>query len=98
MSFEAYQKNIEEKEKKDQELQALRNEIRETKALQQRKDQNIQVLVEAVKKLDSQMKFYRNQWIEYENEFGLTSKSRRRIAELKKQLDDLPDDGEDFEE
>jgi chromosome segregation ATPase len=85
-------------EAKDHEMQALRNEILETKAAQQLKDRHIQVLVESVKELDSQMKYWLNKTAEYEHEIGLSSKTKKRIAELKKQLDDLPDDGEDFED
>ncbi len=87
-----------EMEAKDHEMQALRNEILETKAAQQLKDRHIQVLVESVKELDSQMKYWLNKTAEYEHEIGLSSKTKKRIAELKKQLDDLPDDGEDFED
>jgi hypothetical protein len=46
MTFEAYHKGMEEKERKDQELQALRNEILETKAVQQKREDEMQMLKE----------------------------------------------------
>ncbi|MFY9868144.1 MAG: hypothetical protein WAK17_00335 [Candidatus Nitrosopolaris sp.] len=57
MSFEAYHKGTEEKERKDQELQALRNEILETKAVQQKREDEMQVLKEHMAKMEeSQLK------------------------------------------
>jgi hypothetical protein len=57
MTFEAYHKGMEEKERKDQELQALRNEILETKAVQQKREDEMQVLKEHMAKMEeSQLK------------------------------------------
>ena len=57
MSFEAYHKGMEEKKRKDQELQALRNEILETKAIQQKREDEMQVLKEHMAKMEeSQLK------------------------------------------
>jgi hypothetical protein len=48
---------VEEKERKDQELQALRNEILETKAVQQKREDEMQVLKEHMAKMEeSQLK------------------------------------------
>jgi hypothetical protein len=57
MSFEAYHKSVEEREKKDLEIQALRGEILETKAVQQKKEEEMQMLKEHMAKMEeSQLK------------------------------------------
>ena len=49
MSFEAYHKGVEEKERKDKELQALRNEILEIKAAQRKKEDEMQEQIEEIR-------------------------------------------------
>jgi integrase len=89
---------MEEGHRKEQEIDSLRDEILETRH-QNGELQNMVVrAIDGIKRLDSEMNYYRNRWLEtsreYQMEFGLTSKTKRKLAELKKQSDDLPDVGE----
>jgi integrase/recombinase XerD len=80
MSFEAYQKNTQEKEKKDQEINKLRELVVK--------------MGDRMENLDSSMQFFRSQFETYREIFGnrpLTAKEREKIKQFQEQLETLPD-------
>jgi hypothetical protein len=107
MSFEAYQKNIEEKEKKDQEMQQLKESSLERdntiQALQQelRSYHDITMkLADRTNELESSVKFFQKEVKKYAAEFGarhLTEEELKKIRELQEQAASMPDSN-DFED
>ena len=79
MLFDAYQKGKEEREKKDLEIHELKEQMNE--------------MGNVMKKLDSSMRIYRNEFMYYVMEFGhpLTGKNRERLEALTKKIE--PDAG-----
>jgi integrase/recombinase XerD len=75
MSFEAYQKGMEEREKKDQEIHGLKEQMNE--------------MGNVMKKLDSSMRIYRSEFMYYVTKFGhpFTGKDRERLEALMKKIE-----------
>jgi hypothetical protein len=75
MSFEAYHKGVEEREKKDQEIHGLKEQMNE--------------MGNVIKKLDSSMRVYRNEFMYYVMEFGhpFTGKDRERLEAFMKKIE-----------
>ncbi len=93
ISFDAYQKSAEEREKKDHEILELKKQMLE---MQQKKDQDIRDLRElvgkAVRKLDSSVRLFRDGWLYSEKlRHPLTPKNGKKLEEFKKKMETLPD-------
>jgi hypothetical protein len=84
MSFEAYQKGMDEREKKDREIHELKEQMND--------------MGDTMKKLAYDVKTYKNEFELYVEQFGgrrLTREERQRIQEFRKEMDTLPDDDDD---
>jgi hypothetical protein len=90
MSFEAYQKIEEERQKKDQELKDLRQEMSR--------------IASVTYNLSRGFELYKKEFLLYREQFGartLTEGERKRLKEIKEQLDALPvadDENIDYED
>ena len=76
MSFEAYQKGMEEREKKDQEIHELKEQVNE--------------MGNVMKKLDSSMRIYKAEFMYCVLEYGnplIGGKDRERLEALMKKIE-----------
>ncbi|HXX95638.1 MAG TPA: hypothetical protein VEL11_00790 [Candidatus Bathyarchaeia archaeon] len=73
MSFEAYHKSVEERERKDQEIHGLKEQMNE--------------MGNVMEKLDSSMRFYRGEFMYYVMKFGHPCKDRERLEGLLKKVE-----------
>ena len=88
MSFEAYHKGMEEREKKDQEIYGLKEQVNEMGTI-------INEVVPAIKKIMKELEGYKQELGLYREQYGgrrFTEEEQQRIQELQKQYKDMPDD------
>ena len=90
MSFEAYQKGLEERENKDQEIHELKDQMSQ---MSQTFESYHGLAKERINQMDDSIRFLTNQITKYREQFGprpLTEKERRNIDKFKKEIQALP--------
>jgi len=90
MSFEAYQKGLEERENKDQEIHELKDQMSQ---MRQTFESYHGLAKERINQMDDSIRFLTNQITKYREQFGprpLTEKERRNIDKFKKEIQALP--------
>lgn len=88
MSFEAYQAGMEEKEKKNQEIYGLKEQVNEMGGI-------IKEIVPAIKIVMKELEGYKKALGLYREQYGwrkFTDEERQRIQELQENIRTLPDD------
>ena len=87
MSFETYQKGVEEREKKDQEIHGLKEQVNEMGNI-------MNEVVPAIKKVMKELEGYKKELGLYREQYGgrhFTKEEQQRIQELQEQWASMPD-------
>lgn len=88
MSFEVYQKGMEERETKDREIHGLKEQVNEMGNIMNK-------VVPAIQSVMKELEGYKQELGLYRVQYGgrrFTKKEQQRIQEFQKQLGSMPDD------
>jgi uncharacterized coiled-coil DUF342 family protein len=88
MSFEVYQKGMEERERKDQEIYGLKEQVNEIGNI-------MNEVVPAIKKVMKESEGYKKELVLYREQYGgrrFTKEERKKLEEFRERMDTLPDD------
>ena len=90
ISFEVYQKGVEERSKKDQEIHGLKDQMSQ---MMQTFESYHGLAKERMNQMDNSIRFLTDEITKYRGQFGprpLTEKERNKIEELMQQVRALP--------